>query len=169
MTQNKKESLKNLIKAGNYDFVNDNINDKNFPNFQDMPSGKVELLHFDRYITSEEAIKEMESKGMRPANLKELLVFGKEYPEEQRKYPIVALGSVWRSLLGDRSVAVLWGDVSGRHLYLYWFDCGGGAFDRFAGVRQVASDTLTLGKENNLEKRVANLEEVVDKLRKFLI
>lgn len=133
----KQTNLKNLIKAGRYDWINSDINDTNFPDFKDMPEGKTELVHFGRFISSNDVIEELKKKGMRPANLKELLIFGKENPEEQRKFPIVALGSVCRRWFGARLVPGLWRLSGGRSLSL---GCFGGGWDeggRFLGVREV--------------------------------
>ncbi len=47
----------------------------------------------DRNGSSDEAFNEMEQKGLRPALYEELLCFAKAYPDEQMKFPIVALGS----------------------------------------------------------------------------
>ena len=58
-----------------------------------------------------------------------------KYPDEQRKYPIVALGS-GAHVHGGRRVAYLWDDDDSRNLYLYWI---GGDWDdhcRFLAVRK---------------------------------
>ncbi|MDI6603226.1 MAG: hypothetical protein QME57_03890, partial [Patescibacteria group bacterium] len=63
----------------------------------------------------------------RPVELHELLAFGEQYPDIQRKFLIVALGSVWWSPRGDRCVPYLYTDVEHRrHLALHcaegvWF------------------------------------------------
>lgn len=139
----KPQSLKQLIKAGKYGWVNEDINDKNFPDFKEMPAEKTELLHFNKVLSSEKLLEEMTKQGYRPANLKELLTFGKDNPEEQRKYHIIGLGSVWRNLYGGRSVPYLWDDFDGRGLSLGWYDRDWLSNDRFLAVRKLA-DPLTL-------------------------
>ncbi len=128
-------SLRELITLGNYDWVNENITEKNFPR---EGSGKVslkaELLHFGRNISSENVITEMKKLGYRPATIWELLAFGTQNPELQRQFPIVALGSIC-VLSGYRLVPLLHGGGSGRFLGLRWFDGGWGGSCRFLVVR----------------------------------
>ena len=131
-------SMKDMVSAGAYDVVNSDINDKNFQ-IEKHGHEEVEtkLIHFDRNISSENAIKELDKMepSLRPANLVEMLAFGAKYPDEQRKFPIVALGSVWRSMLG-RDVAYLWSDSGFRKLSLRWFGHGWNANYRFLAVRK---------------------------------
>ena len=116
-------SLAQMIAAGKYDWVNDDITEKHFPM---KGNGKVELnlelAHFNKYISSDDAIAELKKRGLRPATLWELLAFGAKFPETQREFPIVALGSVWRDLDGDRNVPYLWGHADERSLGLCWYD-----------------------------------------------
>lgn len=60
-------------------------------------SGKVEgqLVYFSYPVSSDEVIEEMDKKGFRPAEFQELLAFGVQHPEEQKKYYIIALGSLF--------------------------------------------------------------------------
>lgn len=88
-------TLKGLIEIGKYDWVNSDITEVNFP----MPANLVlgaesKPFHFNRNISSENAIKEMAKEGYRPATIWDLLDFGAKNPELQRQFPIVALGSV---------------------------------------------------------------------------
>lgn len=91
------KTLAEMIAAGKYDYANLNITSKRFPA---KDSGKKELvpaiLHYAKPMSSEDVIREMDKRGLRPATIHELCVYGEKYPDEQRKYPIVALGSVWR-------------------------------------------------------------------------
>lgn len=129
-------TLEDMIAAGHYNYVNERIIPRNFPL---TGEGQVELdlclVHFNRDITSEEAIKELEKMGMRPATLPELLALGEKYPEEQRQHPIIALGNVWRCPFGHRHVPFLarWRDK--RKLRLSWFDGSWSASCRFLAVR----------------------------------
>ena len=129
--------LSAMIKAGKYDWVNSDITEKNFPPTREegVQPVTLELIHFDRAISSEDALAELDTMGFRPANLEELLAFGAKYSEEQRKYPIVALGSVWRRL-GDRYVPILWDDSNGRRLRLRWFAGAWYSGYRFLAVRK---------------------------------
>lgn len=95
-------------------------------------------MHFNRNIESDTALAELDKMGLRPATLPELLAFGAKYPDKQREFPIVALGSVWRDLCGDRVVAYLGCDSSKRDLYLDRLVYRWSAPFRFAAVRKSA-------------------------------
>ena len=134
-------TLSEMISAGKYGWVNSDITDQHFP-LPKIPTGlptklelNLELVHFNRFISSNDAIAELKKRGMRPATLPELLAFGEQYPEEQRKYSIVALGSVWQDW-GGRIVPCLWFDAVGRGLGLSWFEGGWGDGYRFLAVRE---------------------------------
>lgn len=131
-----KTSLAFLIKGRKFDWVNENITVKNFP--PQEVSTDFKLYHFGRYISSEAAIEEMKKDGYKPANIYELLL----WPDWNGKDWVVALGSVCK-VDGNRYVACLLGDDSGRRLYLLWFDGDWGGSYRCLAVRN--SDTATLG------------------------
>jgi len=128
-------SISDLLKAGGYDWANDGITEWNFPTTEyDMVEEKeTALFHFNRTISSEDAIAGMRAEGYRPATMRELLTFGKENPEVQRKFPIVALGQVVR-LDGARHVGYLDRDGSGRCARLHYFDDGWSGDCRFLAV-----------------------------------
>ena len=129
-------SLKDMIAAGHYDWVNDDITEKRFPMPKDFVLGtEPKVFHFNRDISSEKAIALMDADGYRPATIFDLLDYGAKNPEEQRKFPIVALGSV-AEIRGDHRVACLGRDGSERNLSLQWFDGGWGAHCRFLAVRK---------------------------------
>jgi len=128
-------SVKELLKAGKYDWQNEDITDKNFPSTE-KGEKEVEfgMFHFKRGISSEDAIAEMKKAGYRPSTMKELLSFGKNNPDLQRKYPIIALGSV-AELGGARHVGFLHGNGSGRDAGPDCFGSGWGDYCRFLAVR----------------------------------
>lgn len=131
--------LQRLIAAGKYDYVNPNINNDKFPvpeNF--ILSEEPKVFHFNRDISSEDVAKEMEKEGYEPAMIWDLLDYGAKNPEEQRKYPIVGLGSVGE-VHGRRRVPYLCGSDSGRSLDLGWWDDDWNAHYRFLGVRKKVS------------------------------
>jgi hypothetical protein len=71
------------------------------------------LVHFGRDMSTEAVERRLEEIGLRPGNAHELAAFGATFPEEQRKYPIVALGGKrWQRPAGGECVAFLdgWGD-----------------------------------------------------------
>lgn len=137
------QSIAEMVAAGKYDWKNDDITEKHFPSPK-LPAGfptkvelNLELIHFNRVISSDEALAELKKQGLRPATLRELLAFAVSYPEKQREFPIVALGSVWRRWDGSRCVPCLWGGSVGRYLGLGYFGDGWGGYDRFLAVREV--------------------------------
>ena len=124
-------SLQEMIAAGQYDLVNDDITPERFPVIGKGVMQLIpQLVHFNRNISSDDAEKELDKKGLRPATLAELLAFGKTYPEVQRKFPVVALGSV-AEINGDRFVAYLDRGGSGRSLGLRYRDRAWRAYCRF--------------------------------------
>ncbi len=130
----RENSLKELIAEGNYDYVNREITEKNFPEKEYVSDvNKYKLFYFNKYITSEEAIKEM-GEMYRPATLKELLTFGIANPELQREFPIIALGSVWVHRFGYRRVPCLDGSSDERRLRLSWYGGDWHGRCRFLGV-----------------------------------
>lgn len=129
-------SLEQMIAAGKYDWKNDDITAKRFPL---KGNGKVELepklFYFGRDMSSDNVIAEMDKEGFRPCTIEELLAIGEQHPELQRKFPLVALGSV-SEINGDHDVAYLHRDDSGRYTNLDWFDSDWDDFDRFPAVRK---------------------------------
>lgn len=113
-------SLEQMVAAGHYDWTNSDITTKRFPI---VGSGVVEfehkLFHFDRNVSSEEADRLIIVDGWQPAKIEHLLAFGAAKPEEQRKFPVVALGSV-AEFDGKRRVPYLYGVGSGRDIHLRW-------------------------------------------------
>lgn len=116
------KSIADLVKAGNYDYANSDITDNHFERSTVKKTVVYKLFHFDRVITSEDAIKEMEKEGYQPAKAYELLSLGEKQPELQRKFPIIALGSVWVDPNGHRYVVYLISHGSKREAHLDAFD-----------------------------------------------
>lgn len=134
------KTVEQVIADSNYDWKNDDITAQHFPVSPEMIGKKAEvsakLFHFNRGISSDDVISEMDKAGYRPATLMELLVLGFLFPELQRQFPIVALGSVWHDAGDYRLVPYL--DVYGykRELDLSWFGRDWDAPCRFLGVRK---------------------------------
>ena len=105
-----------------------------------MGSGEMNveavLVHLGRNASDKEVLAEMERESLRPATMVELLAFGAQYPETQREFPVVALGSVWTGPQGDRDVGYLWGNPGSRQLGLYWRGDDWFADYRFLAVRK---------------------------------
>ncbi|MDQ5969018.1 MAG: hypothetical protein QG579_175 [Patescibacteria group bacterium] len=129
-------SLADMVKAGAYDWFSSDVNEGNFPK---MGEGEVpvsaELIHFNKYTSSEGAVTEMGGLGFRPATIHELLAFGQKYPNVQREFPIIALGSSCE-IVSVCLVAYLDKEGSKRLLRLHW---SGDSWDddcRFLAVRK---------------------------------
>lgn len=137
MTVNPDLAFAERITRGNYGWTNSDLTEKKFPVTEDQ-HGEWEwkLFHFGRDISSEEAIRLMKEDCYDAGQIGHILTFGEKYPEEQRKFPIIGLGSVAKVCL-YRLVPGLWRDGGGRALYLCLF---GGDWDdddfRFLGVRR---------------------------------
>lgn len=131
------QSLADMIKVGKYDGVNSDITAEHFPiNQKEKVELDAELVHYGRNMESDAVIADLDSKGMRPATLPELLAFGAKYPDKQREFPIIALGSVWLYRDDYRYVAYLDRIGSGRRLRLAWYDDVWGVHCRFLAVRK---------------------------------
>ena len=139
-----------MIAAGRYDWVDDDITPKRFPI---VGTGVVEfetkVFHFDRYISSEDAVRFIRSELIEPdpsttfsfwepAPIEALLAYGAKNPDEQRQYPIIGLGSV-AEVDGDRHVPYLGRHDAERVLFLYWWGSGWDAHYRFLAVRKLSS------------------------------
>lgn len=137
-------TLADAIKAGKYDHVDLDINEKNFPLTGETYGKKdMALFSFGIGISSEDAVLKMDEAGYRPATLMELLVIGENWPELQQSFPLVALGSsavVCRSRI--RRVPVLLGSFKNRRLHLSASDCGWFSRYRFLGVRKLPSSQI---------------------------
>lgn len=123
------KTLVQMIEAGKYDYANPDINEMNFPLEKSEGDGpyrtastdvSLELVHFNKVMTTREIEAELDRRGLRSATLLEILAFGAKYPEIQREFPLVALGSSCVRPGGDRGVPCLGRGGSGRHVYLGW-------------------------------------------------
>lgn len=133
-------TLEQMIGAGKYDWKNENITSSRFPvKDEGVVQFEFKLFHFNRTTTSEKVEKaireEDETNSWEPAQIEHLLVFGAKLPEEQRKFPVIALGSS-AQLVGRRDVPCLCGDDSRRNLGLAWWVAGWYGHCRFLAVRK---------------------------------
>lgn len=160
MTTTKIPKLSSLIEARKLDYVSSTMTDSFFPEPKEIGTD-FKLFHFDKNISSEDAVKEMEKQGYSPANAWELL----SWKDWNRKDWLVCLGSVGE-VDGSRRVPCLREVGSGRDLGLGWFDDDWSADCRFLGVRNSSYETKELEKNDlgdsgtlTLEARVKALEE----------
>lgn len=162
--------LQPLIKKFKLDWVDSDITDENFPQQDgDELTKEYKLYHFDKEISSENAITEMEKDGYKPATARDLL----NWKDWNGTGWVVSLGSFWRNLNGSRDVLVLNSDDSRRKLNLGRFEIDWNGNCRFLAVKQVFdSDTRNLEPSESLGllKRVEALEawkaKVVEAFRK---
>ncbi len=130
------QSLDQMIAAGNYDYRNDYITAENFPvNGEGKVTTQLVLVHFNRDISSEGAIKEMGQMGLMPAKTEHLLAYGGQYWQRDPEL-VVALGSSWVNPDDDRRVLCLGSWSAGRDLRLDWFGREWNRHCRFAAVRK---------------------------------
>ena len=132
-------SLEQMIVTGHYDWKNDNITAEHFPL---VGSGAAEyetkLFHFNRRVSSESAVQLITAADpVRPwqvAKIEHGLSYGAAYPEEQRQFPIVLLGSSCQ-VRGLRCVSFLLALDSERGLNLVHWGSEWPAHYRFLAVR----------------------------------
>ena len=142
LTVDYSQLLEHMIITGRYDWTNDDITAKRFPT---VGEGTIEFearyFHFNRNISSENAVKEIERADKDnpwvPARNEHILAFGETFPDEQRKFPIVGLGSVAK-VRGHRYVLGLGRNDSDRGLYLLWWYDDWYPNCRFLAVRKVS-------------------------------
>lgn len=119
------KSLAEMIKAGKYDGVNSEI----ISHFSIKGEGVVEcklvLVHLNKVAKVagvEETLEHLNKMDLTPALIEELLSFAVTYPEVQRKFRVIALGSVWHHPDGDIIVPFLCGHVFERVLGVHICD-----------------------------------------------
>jgi hypothetical protein len=96
----------------------------------------VEYVHYGEDLATDEVERRLATTGYRPATIEELTANGAKNPDEQRQFPIVALGSVFVGPgAGFCCSPCLYGDDAGRRLGLGDRDGGWSADYRFAAVR----------------------------------
>ncbi len=137
-TDKGRRTLSEMISDCRLDYVNEDITEKHFP-INKRQNGEVEMkiFHFNRAMESDEVIKEMEERGYRPAELPEGLAYAKVNPDEQRKYPIAILGSVWQGWDGDDPRVPCLLEWHGyRDLHLHWFGDDWDSDGRFLACRK---------------------------------
>ncbi len=102
------ETLRQLLKLGKYDWMNNDVSDKNFPQKKTgRESITLRLVNFERVVSTKDVLAELKQARLRPANPAEILVLGAKHPEIQQQFPIIALGQNWLLPNRDRMVVCL--------------------------------------------------------------
>ena len=114
-------TLSELIALGRYDYENPDITAERFLIESDGQDGEPVIVHLNYAATTDQVLAEMETRGLKPARIEHLLVYGAKNTEEQRKYPFMCIGSSWLSPGGYRGFPCLGGDDGERGLFLRWF------------------------------------------------
>ena len=137
-------TLAQLIEKGKFDYVNSSITEDLFPAPKTLHTD-YKLFHFNKFISSQEAIVAIKKEGYIPATLHELLM----WEEWNDKDTVVALGSS-AHVDGHRGVPGLYGFGAERGLHLGWwrFDWHGDC--RFLAVRNLPLDTQTISSPDSL-------------------
>ena len=129
--------LAEAIDAGRYAGVHAEITPQNFPPARHGKAKlEIVLTRYEQRMTSEQVLSEMSRAGLRPAELPEFLAFGAQFPQMQRRFSIIGLGSVWQDRKGYKNVPCLYEASEARYLDLHWWNDGWYSYTRFAAVRK---------------------------------
>jgi hypothetical protein len=124
------------VARGNYGWRHDDLTEASFPVTPDQfGEWEQKLFHFNRNISSEDAILLIRADGFEPARIGDMLAFGEASPDVQQRHPVVGLGSI-AEVDQKRSSPTLWFDGDRRTLDLLWLDGDWHRNYRFLGVRQ---------------------------------
>ncbi|MEK7622088.1 MAG: hypothetical protein AAB415_02820 [Patescibacteria group bacterium] len=138
----KPRTIEEMIAAGRYDWGNKDITADHFPiSGVGIVAYEPKLFHFDEDISSDEAERRIKADDLtnpwEPARIEHTLSYGAAFPEDQRKFLIVGLGSV-ALINGSRCVVCLYGRGSLRRLGLFGRGGGWPGVCRFLAVRQIS-------------------------------
>lgn len=118
-------TLADMLAAGKYGYVNPDITAKTFPvNPALYTTVGCKPFHFNKRMKTAKVFAAIRAEGYEPDPIEKLLAYGEENPEEQRKYPIVGLGSSWVDPHGDRDFPYLGECARGRSVSLDWGGLG---------------------------------------------
>lgn len=123
------------IARGEYGWRHGGLTEQHYPVTDDqIGDWEIKRYHFARSISSLDAIRLIRADGYAPAETGHILAFGECYPTEQRRHPVIGLGSA-DLVEGSLSVPALWFDGDRRTLDLIWYDGDWHRNYRFLGVR----------------------------------
>ena len=125
-----------FITREKYKWVNEVITDKRFPIERHSPQRRlVELVKFNRDMTSEEILAEFKHRGLERPTYEDVFVFGDTYPRRGRRRPVVFLHKPV-TINGLSFVLALDKYGYGRGLDIGWFDSTWSQRCVFAAVRK---------------------------------
>ncbi len=129
--------LSEMVEAGQYDWKNDDITEKSFPvKGKGIVETNLELVHLNKVANTDEVEAYLDANGLRAATIEEFLAFGAKYPDVQRGFPVIALGSSLVDRDGYRLVPYFYRSGAGRDLRLRWDGYRWGEGCRFLAVRK---------------------------------
>lgn len=134
-------STEELVAAGGYGYAHSAVVSENFPvRFASAETLRdIALVHFDRAVTTEEALAEAAPRGFVPPTYEDALCFGAQHPGVQCNGPVVFLHDPWVGYFGRRDVLCLWWNAGRRELGLEDFDTPWGTDCRFAFTTRLAA------------------------------
>lgn len=88
----KTPTIKEFIKSKKWYYVNSNITSENFPKPKTIRTEGAELVKLEKYTSSEDCLELIKSKGLRPANIYELMAYVANTDIEPSTF-LVAFGS----------------------------------------------------------------------------
>lgn len=139
VTINYQRTFSEMIEDGKYTWKNGKFNQKNFPIMGDgTVEVDLELVHLNKPASTKEVDAYLNENGLRPATLAELLAFGATYPDVQRNFPVIALGSSYLDNKDCRCVPYLDGEINDnrRRLNIRWQGRGWVDRVRFLAVKK---------------------------------
>lgn len=121
LTVDYSRSLQEMIKDSDHDWVNPGVTADLFPvQGSGVVMVRARLVYFNIAATTLEVLEDIRGRSCRSAKIEHILALAKLYPDEQRKYPIIALDSAQECPRGGRNVPAL-REYSGRRaLCVYW-------------------------------------------------
>jgi hypothetical protein len=130
-------SVEELLKAGGYDWADENITAKNFPSKRNgMADLEIVVIEFKNGFKSDDVVEWLDKHSFRPAELPELLAFGEEHLDMQCNCSVVALGSWWHDRSDYRRVPCLDVNSDQRKLGLVWWGHKWESNYRFTAIRK---------------------------------
>src|SRR6202030_4697511 len=79
------QTIEKLLETGHYEFISPYMREIHFPRADYQVSldevREIELVYFGRDISTDEALRELDPRGLRPANVIELLPLRRSSPD----------------------------------------------------------------------------------------